>query len=385
MACSPPTLSFVRKVFSPPSLPFILGLTLVVALLSFAPTSPASPLTLTWEPVTGDSRIAGYEIHIGRASGRYEWVLDADQEGAATDRLEFESAEPGITYYLAARSRNHSRTQFSAFSKEIRISLDGPPIDSGELLVDDAWQWVSFQTAFTDPIVVATTASESDSDPHVIRIAGIEPHGFWIRLQEWDYLDGRHTFDSVGYIAMERGRYQLENGAQVEAGRLVTTATNRQIQAGFSQTFASAPVVMAAVTSDQGTEAVTTEIQSVGRSGFSVGMIEQEASDQQHVAERIDFIAWEVSTGTIKHMQYAVGRTAAEVTHRPYEIRFNTAFRDAPLLLAHLQTTNGGDPATVRWQTKNDKLASLRVVEEQSLDAETGHIPETAGYILIGP
>ncbi len=385
MACSPPPLSFVRKVLSPPSLPPIFGLTFAVALLLFTPVSPASSLTLGWEPVTGDPRIAGYEIHIGRASGRYEWVLDADREGSATGKLEIEVVEPGVTYYLAARSRNHDRTQFSAFSQEIIISLEGPPIQSGELLVDDAWQWVSFQTAFMDPIVVATSASESDADPLVIRIAGIEPHGFWIRLQEWDYLDGRHALESVGYVAMERGRHQLENGAQVEAGRLVTNATKSQVQTGFSRSFASTPVVLAAVTSDRGAEAVTTEIRTISRTEFSVGMIEQESSDQQHVAERIDFIAWEVSRGTIKGMQYEVGRTQTDVTHRPHEIYFSTDFQETPLLLAHLQTTNGSDPATVRWQTKSDTFASIRVVEEQSLDAETFHVPETAGYVLIGP
>lgn len=385
MACCPPPLSFVRNVLPPPSIPSILGPALAVTVLLFSPISLASSLTLAWQPVTGDSRIAGYEIHIGRASGQYEWVFDADQEGAATDRVELDGAEPGVTYYLTARSRNHDRTQFSAFSKEISVSLDGPPIESGELLVDDAWQWVSFQTAFTDPIVVATAPSESGADPLVVRITGIEPHGFWIRLQEWDYLDGRDAFESVGYIAMERGRHRLQNGAQVEAGRLVTDATMTQVQAGFSQTFASVPIVMAAVTSDQGTEAVTTEIRSVGRSGFSVGMIEQEASDQQHVAEHIDYIAWEASSGSIKGMRYEVGQTPTEVTDRPYEIGFSTVFEEAPLLLAHLQTTNGGDPASLRWQTKSEKFASLRVVEEQSLDAEAVHVAETAGFILIGP
>jgi hypothetical protein len=340
---------------------------------------------LVWEPVLGDSRIAGYEVHIGRTSGRYDWILDADQEGSATDTLEFEGPEPGVTYYLAVRSRNQDRTQFSAFTDEIRISLDGPPIESGELLADDAWQWVSFQKAFTDPIVVATTASESDADPVVIRIAGIEPHGFWIRLQEWDYLDGRHTFESVGYVAMERGHYQLDNGARVEAGSLVTNATKSQFHTRFSKPFASAPVVLAAVTSDHGRQAVTTRIRAVGRSGFSVGMIEQESNDQQHVVERIDFIAWEESMGQINEMHYEVGRTATEVNHRPHEIRFSSAFRDAPLLLAHLQTTNGRNPATLRWPTKSETFASLRVVEEQSLDAETFHVRETAGYILLGP
>ncbi|CRI62954.1 putative Fibronectin type III domain protein [Thiocapsa sp. KS1] len=384
MACCPPPPSFVQRIQTPPFTLSILRLNLALILLSFTCASPASSLTLAWEPVTGDSRVAGYEIHIGRASGQYEWILDADQEGSATDRLVLQDAESGVTYYLAARSRNHDRTQFSTFSKEIRISLDGPPIQSGELLVDDAWQWVSFQTAFMDPIVVATTAGESDGDPLVIRIAGIEPHGFWVRLQEWDYLDGRHAFESVGYVAMERGQYRLLNGAQIEAGRLVTNATKSPVWTEFSETFASTPVVVAAVTSDRGTEAVTTEIQAVGRSGFSVGMIEQEANDQQHAPERIDFIAWETSSGTVNGMQYEVGRATTEVTHRPHEIRFSTAFRDPPSLLAHLQTTNGSDPATLRWQTKSEKFATLRVVEEQSVDAETSHIPETAGYILIG-
>jgi hypothetical protein len=349
-------------------------------------TAFASSAVLEWTPVLDDARVAGYEVHVGTASGQYRWVFDADQAAAATNRVELCCGELGQTYYFAVRARNHDRSLTSSFSNEVGITIGGPAIEADELQVDDAWQWVSFVGQFNDPIVVASTSSETSGDPSVIRITGVEPAGFWIRLQSWDYLQRAAQPERVGYIAMERGRHILSDGAHVEAGRVVTDVTgqSRFTGVGFSRSFRTTPVVLTCLSSTDGWDAATTRISGISGSAFLLGMIEQEANNQEHTAESIDYIAWEPSDGEVRGIRYLVDRTPDEVTEVARPISFPGRFTGSPVVIAHTQTTNGVDPATVRWRNKTENQVDLRIVEEQSLDAETRHAGESVGYLLLG-
>lgn len=349
-------------------------------------TAFASSAVLEWTPVLDDGRVAGYEVHVGTASGQYRWVFDADQAAAATNRVELCCGQLGQTYYFAVRARNHDRSLTSSFSNEVGITIGGPAIEADELQVDDAWQWVSFVEQFNDPIVVASTSSETSGDPSVIRITGVEPAGFWIRLQSWDYLQRAAQPERVGYIAMERGRHILSDGAHVEAGRVVTNVTGNShvTSVGFSGRFRKTPVVVTGQSSTDGWDAATTRISGVSSSAFLLGMIEQEANIQEHTAESIDYIAWEPSDGEVRGIRYLVDRTPAEVTEVARPISFPGRFTGSPVLIAHTQTTNGVDPATVRWRNKTENQVEIRIVEEQSLDAETRHAGESVGYLLLG-
>lgn len=364
-----------------------LALTLTFFLWAPQTTFASSSITLEWTPVRNDPRIVGYEVHFGTSSGRYQWRRDATSNGASTNQLTLDAPDAGTTYYFVVRSRNADRSLVSAFSAEVSISGGGAIVESivesGEVSVGDAWQWVSFNQRFSDPIVVSTTSSEDARDPSVIRIDGVESSGFWIRLQPWDYLPRAAQPERVGYIAVERGRHRLPGGAQVEAGRIVTDVTGTQRMTSFTSAFTTTPVVAASVTSNRDPRAVTTRTADVSRSGFKVGMSEQESSTREHDAETIDFIAWEPSAGEVGGARYVVNRTGNVLTDRPYRITYRGRFTEPPVLIADMQTFNGPDPSTLRWRYKTSSEVELRVVEEQSLDAETRHTFEVGGYIMI--
>jgi len=352
----------------------------------------AESLTLQWEPASGDDRVAGYELHMGTSSGEYQWMFDAASEGRWTDRLYVDGLEDDTTYYFAVRSRNHARTRYSNFSDEFRVTLGDPRsgdsqalrIDSGEVLAGSDWRWVSFEERFEDPIVVATPNGNAGGDPFVVRIDGVERDGFWIRAQEWCYLDGRRSPEPLAYVAIERGRHQLPNGSWIEAGRLTTDATGTYVQAQFSQAFPSDPVVLAGVTSARDDDAVSALLRDIDRTGFRVGMTEQEAADQHHLHETIDYIAWGAGSGAIGDLDYEVGATGVNVTHAPHRLGFDAPYREPPLMLLSMQTSYGGDPATVHVENKSRSNADVLIREEQSLDSETWHTAEQVGYLILG-
>ncbi len=256
------------------------------------------------------------------------------------------------------------------------------PLEIGDVEIDDAWQRVDFQRTFKDPIVVVKGLSNNGGQAALIRIKGISQTGFQVRVQEWDYLDGGHATESASYLVMERGRHQLPDGVWVEAGSVQTKATNAFQYQAFGAAFTQAPVVFAAVTSVNEEDAVNARLQQITNKGFYVGMREQQANAQQHLAERIDYIAWEVSKGTVAGLRYEVGRTGNRITSSQASLTYQSVFEQTPVFVADAQTTNVGDAFSLRWTGLNADGVKLWVQEEQSKDTETKHGKEEVGYFL---
>lgn len=257
------------------------------------------------------------------------------------------------------------------------------PLEIGEVEIGDDWQRVEFLRTFADPIVVVKALSANGGAPAVIRVKDIDQTGFSVRVQEWEYLDGAHTLETASYLVMERGRHQLPDGVWVEAGSLKTKATNAFQYQTFGTPFAQAPVVFAAVASvNEEDEAVNARLKQITERGFYVGMREQEANKQVHLAERIDYIAWEVSEGVVAGLRYEVGRTGNTVTSKASRLSYQSVFERTPVFVADAQTTNNGDSSGLRWKGLNPESVEMWVQEEQSKDSEIAHGKEEVGYFL---
>jgi hypothetical protein len=178
---------------------------------------------------------------------------------------------------------------------------------------------------------------------------------------------------------MERGRHQLPDGAWVEAGRLAK-GTIGFAATTFSKPFAKVPVVFSTVTSVNEADAVVTRMRQISVTGFQVRMQEQEVNKQTHLAESIDYIAWEPSFGVVNGLRYEVGRMGASVSNSVSTLVYQAAFAQPPMFLADMQTINGGDTANLRWRNRNEVAMEVWVSEEQSKDAEMAHGAESVGY-----
>jgi hypothetical protein len=208
--------------------------------------------------------------------------------------------------------------------------------------------------------------------------------GFEIRIQEWDYLDSVHGQETVGYLVVERGRHTLGGNVHIEAGSKVTDQTKNFVTVSFSQSFTVVPVVLTAVTSVNEAAAVTTQVQNVTTSSFQVRMQEQKKSTQSHAAETITYIAWTPSSGTLAgDLIFEVQKTPDEMTHQWKTLAFLEGFTAIPVFLADLQTTDGSDPASLRWTNKGFFGVDVKVAEEQSAGSDISHTAEVVGYIAL--
>ena len=255
-------------------------------------------------------------------------------------------------------------------------------IQTGEVLVDHNWLWVSFDQYMETPVVVANVAGSNDSEPATVRIRNIDQAGFEIRIQEYEYQDGVHGFETVSYIAMEKGSYILPGDILLEAGTFESKGTLSAHS--FEQPFNVAPILIASVTTINEEDAVVTRIKDIDLDGFSHLLQEQENTQTTHyVAETVSYIAWEPSSGTLGNMTFEVDSTGNTVTHKFQYVPCLAMFEDAPFLFAEMQGIAGGDTCNLRYRNKNYDGFEIKVAEEQSANTETNHVKENVGYIML--
>ncbi|MBK1721584.1 PKD domain-containing protein [Thiocystis violacea] len=344
-----------------------------------AESSASLVTTRAWDFGDGGQSNAGKAVHTYSVPGTYTVSLTVNGPNGT-------ASETKVAYIsvlaTAASSASSGGTSATASTTSETAVIQALPIEIGDMQINHNWKRIDFQQAFENPIVVAKGLSSIGADPAVIRIRDVDSTGFWVRVQEWDYLNGWHATELASYIAMERGQYELPNGILVEAGSLTTDATAafqfQELGAGFSK----APVVFASINSVNEEDAVTSRIRQTSANGFFVKMQEQELNSQTHAAERIDYIAWQASSVEVDGMRFDVGFAPSGINQDRSTLAYDNAFGDAPVFLADMQTTNGSDPCSLRLKDMTTGSVKMWVQEEQSKDSELGHLSETVGYFV---
>jgi hypothetical protein len=203
--------------------------------------------------------------------------------------------------------------------------------------------------------------------------------GFEIQMDEWDYLDGSHTTETIDYLAVIPGSHVI-GGLKIEAAAIPLTHSWTQMV--FAQGFTQLPVVFSQIASDVENEAAITRIRNISTNSVQIKIDEEEKNDRQHLAEQVHIIAIEPGSGSVDGKQLSVGRTANDVDHVWRLISFPESM-PSPLFLGGMQTTNGGDPATVRYRNLNNNTVETIIHEEKSANTEVKHVKESIGWMLV--
>ena len=261
-------------------------------------------------------------------------------------------------------------------------SLLFPIMETGEVSINHEWRRIEFSRYFIDPVVVAKSFSINGHQSAIVRIQNVDNTGFDIRIQEWEYLDGYHTFETVGYIIMERGSYTLADGTMIEAGSFTTNNTTSFQIVNFKNEFNYTPVVTAAVISYNEIDAVFCRTVTNGTNGFEVCLQEQDRNSQIHATEEVAYIAWEPSSGIVDSVAFEINIKFG-INDDFQEILFNQEFTNLPVFISDMQTVNETDNANVRWTNKDTEGVDVRIREEQSYDLERDHASETLGFMAF--
>ena len=260
---------------------------------------------------------------------------------------------------------------------------DAIHIEIREVTVTHKWLTVTFDSPFTHPVIVAGPPSYNGNDPGIIRIRNVSGTGFEIRMQEWDYLNDIHTKETVSYMAIEEGVYTLSNGSMLEAGSFNGSSSYGSIT--MQQSYSIFPVVLTQVRTENETDAVTGRIRNIGNNSFQYKLQEMELTASTHTTEAVDYIAWQPGKGDFAGILYEIGSTAKSVTHNWFDLTFETTFPVLPFFIGGMQTTDGGNTASIRQRNLTPSANQIQVDEETSKDTEVAHTTEVIGYFIISP
>ena len=180
-------------------------------------------------------------------------------------------------------------------------------------------------------------------------------------------------------LATDRGVFDL-GGARLEVGTCETTHEFTPV--GFEAEFSEPPVVLVQSQTENGTDPIVPRLRNVSADGMEVLVQEEEGEENggYHYAETVGYLA--VSPG----QRVLDGRSAeadvAPVDHGWTRIAFDGSYDD-PVFLASVQSYEGWNTVTVRYRNLTSDGVEVMLQEEQSADDETGHVPESVGYLVV--
>jgi serralysin len=255
--------------------------------------------------------------------------------------------------------------------------------------ITDTPQRIFFSHNYVNPVVLAQPVSYNESNTAVVRITNIQPDSFTLYIQEAPNKDGVHPAETVSYLVLEAGQWELSNGTRVEAGRVDTAATvgnriSNQWQAvSFDTPFPTTPVVISQVQGENDPHWVKTRQRNITTTGFDVAMEEEESKTTAHGPETVGWLSIEPGQGVWNGHIYKFGQTANAVTHSWYSVTFGQGFTQSPHIIAAIGTYDGGDSAHLRYTGLSATSVQVRVEEDTTQDAETSHTTEAVHYLAI--
>jgi hypothetical protein len=262
------------------------------------------------------------------------------------------------------------------------------PSDIGEygnITLNHQWQTINLNDTYTNPVVIVSDPTHNGGDPATTRLRNVTGNSFQIRLQEPNYKDGNHINETVSYVVVEAGDWELVDGTRISAG---TTTSNRLTSAGFDGVdldgFGATPTVLSQVQTFNGSDWVTTRVKGQSASGFNFGLQEEEAlNNGSHLNEQIGWLAIDSGVANDGDTLLQGGTTSRSYDHNLGTVSFDADFDSAPSLIAKLGSFYGADSANLRLDAISQTSFGVRVAEEQSLDSELNHTQESVAFLAL--
>ncbi|MEM1171882.1 MAG: calcium-binding protein [Cyanobacteria bacterium P01_H01_bin.35] len=347
----------------------------------------------------------------------FEREEGGDHIGDGSDTINDFNSDEGDIIYIDKSDYGFSSTNDLSFDEdtgELKISATGAtivtlenPIDfdpSTDIIytvaeygtidgLDLNWKTINLDNTFVNPVVITSDPTYIGTDPATIRLRNVDGDSFEVAIQEPEYItDNFHAGETVSYVVVEAGEWELDDGTRISAGvhntdQLVVSLNDFDAidftDNGLSD-FSSTPTVLTQVQTFDGSSWVTTRVSGQSQTGFQVGMQEEESLNSgSHLPEDIGWLAIEdgASFDSSGDLLLQGGTTGAVVDENFTTINYPQSFDVAPALIAKLGSTLGNDVASSRIDNISPTRFKAFVQEETSHDEEIDHLPESISYL----
>ena len=229
------------------------------------------------------------------------------------------------------------------------------------------------------PVLVATINTENGGDNCHHDISTVTADDFWARVEEDASADFYHTTETLGYMVIEPGTYDV--GLKKLHAGVVSAVHETWRSATFPQAFSTTPVVVATIDTEAGGDNCHVDITSVTSSGFSVRVEEDLSRDGTHgAAEDIGYLALEPGIYGVAD-KFLMAALISGVDHNWFQVTFPITFPEVPVVVANINTEAGGQSCQIDVRSLTTNGFQVRCEEDMSCDG--AHAKETIGYIAM--
>ncbi|MBU1118375.1 hypothetical protein KKH43_00650 [Patescibacteria group bacterium] len=282
---------------------------------------------------------------------------------------------------------------------DITAEIETITMEVGEVTTDETWATVSTANTYTSPVVTALYEEQTGSNAAYsvsTRVRNAGSNSFQIRIED---PSGADLGDSrVRYIVMEEGAWDM-GSTKVEAHKesIATVARkNNWIgdNKGYDQTYASNPLVLHQVMSDNDTRWIESWVSSQGNkndppntSGFQIAMNAAEvAASYAHNPEILGWIVVQAgqddSIDGNNFRTRITGDTVRGHANGCYNQNYGTTFI-SPYVVADQETMDGGDGGWLVECALSGTAVGVHVEEDQEGDPDRSHTTEIAAYVVF--
>jgi RHS repeat-associated protein len=250
-------------------------------------------------------------------------------------------------------------------------------------------QTIELAHTFRNPVVFMQPPSYNESDQTVVRILDVQADSFTVVLHDAPNKTPSHTTETVSYIVLEEGQWELPNEDLLEVGTVSTSATRSASPAAwesvsFISSFTATPVILSQVQTYNDPHWVKTRQHNASSTGFSVALEEDQVQTLPHGVERIGWLAIEPSRGEWGIHNYEVYTTGVEVNSNWYTQNFSPSlFTEPPRFVGTITTYIGWDTAYLRYQNLVSGSVQIKIEEDTTYDSEVSHGKEDIAYLAI--
>jgi hypothetical protein len=295
----------------------------------------------------------------------------------------------GTVVTLTAPANQHFEYSYGGSGLEDTVLYDIGEVGQITNLTHNA-QTITLDRTYKNPVVIAQSPSNNESQPAVARVSNVQSNQFTIALAESSDGNTTHASEMVTYVVVEAGRHTLDSGAELEVGLVNTAKTvgnqmsNSWESVSFSESFSETPVILTQIQTTNGSDFLSTRYLATSSSSFLLGLEPEELISTPGAEETVGYLAIDRGTGSWNSMKYDAGSTANAVTHALYDHSFATSFATPPALLTSLATYDSGDNGHVRFDNLTEIGVQLKVEEDTTYDPEVNHTTEVVDYLAIG-
>lgn len=312
----------------------------------------------------------------------YDWDF-GDGSTATGDIVDYSYSDTGTYTVTLTVTDEYGNTDSS--THDIDITRGTTVIgETGEIGVSagsaDDWNTLYFNNTYDNPVVIMEPLSYDGGNPAHMRLANVSGGSVDYKIEEWDYLDGPHTSETVHYVVIEAGAWEMSDGTKIEAGKV--SANDHWSDVNLTN-FSSTPTVFTTPQTYNGGDPIVTRNRYVSSGGFDTRVQEEEANGA-HTTENVGYIAFSQGTGQTENgINFEAYSLCNCFTDHWREINFNNSYGTYRTIVLDQQTEDGGDTAGLRYRYFYSGQIDVKVEEEKSYDTETGHTDEEVGYLIF--